>query len=103
VLQRKLGDFAVDYEINVFTDDPTRCSRLLEPHRNILDGSTSTDPDHDVVYEGDPATEDRAARSRFAALAELTSSERVVETAVPAGPADVGLAMRRDLETPRKS
>jgi small-conductance mechanosensitive channel len=38
VLQRKLGDFAVEYELNVYTDNPTGQARTYsELHRNIQD------------------------------------------------------------------
>ncbi len=56
VLQKKLGTFAVDYEINAYCDDP----RVMFPlysvlHRNILDvfneyGVQIMTP----AYEGDP-------------------------------------------------
>jgi small-conductance mechanosensitive channel len=56
VLQRKLGDFAVEYEINVHCDEPGGMLRLYtELHRNILDLFN----EHGVqimtpAYEGDP-------------------------------------------------
>jgi len=104
VLHKKLGDFAVDYEVNVFTDDASRILALYTAlHRNILDvfneyGVQIMTP----AYEGDPEQAKIVPRDQwFAAPAPLTSSERVVETAVPVGPSDVGLATRRDLEAPR--
>ena len=106
VLQRKLGDFAVDYEINAYTDDPTRILALYsELHRNILDGFNEYGIQiMTPAYEEDPQQPKVVPRDQwFAAPAPLTSSERVVETAVPVGPADVGLATRRDLEAPRSA
>jgi len=56
VLQKALGDFAVTYELNAYTDDPTGKVRLYaELHRNILDafneyGVQIMTP----AYEGDP-------------------------------------------------
>jgi small-conductance mechanosensitive channel len=56
VLQRSLGDFAVNYELNVFCDEPTAMMRLYtELHRRILDvfneyGIQIMTP----AYEGDP-------------------------------------------------
>jgi len=56
VLQRSLGDFAVNYEINVYCDEPTAMMRLYtELHRRILDvfneyGIQIMTP----AYEGDP-------------------------------------------------
>ena len=38
VLQRKLGDFCVDYELNVYSDDARVMLELYaELHRNVLD------------------------------------------------------------------
>ena len=38
VLQKGLGDFAVDYEINVYCDNPRAMGRIYtDLHRNILD------------------------------------------------------------------
>lgn len=57
VLQRKLADFAVEYELNVYTDDPGAQARTYsELHRNIQDvfneyGVQIMTP----AYEGDPA------------------------------------------------
>jgi small-conductance mechanosensitive channel len=56
VLQKKLGTFAVDYEINAYCDNPRVMFRLYTAlHRNILDAFN----EHDVqimtpAYEGDP-------------------------------------------------
>jgi small-conductance mechanosensitive channel len=56
VLQKALGDFAVTYEINVYTDQPQAGPRLYTAlHRNILDvfneyGVQIMTP----AYEGDP-------------------------------------------------
>jgi hypothetical protein len=56
VLQRSLGDFAVNYEINAYTDEPRRIlATYSDLHRNILDvfnefGVQIMTP----AYEGDP-------------------------------------------------
>jgi hypothetical protein len=56
VLQRKLGDFAVTYELNVFCNDVTAILQLYSAlHRSILDvfneyGVQIMTP----AYEGDP-------------------------------------------------
>jgi small-conductance mechanosensitive channel len=56
VLQRGLGDFAITYEINAYTDDALAMLRLASAlHRNILDifneyGVQIMTP----AYEGDP-------------------------------------------------
>jgi len=56
VLQKSLGDFAVNYEINSYIDDPTRMHLIYtDLHRNILDvfnhyGIQIMTP----AYEGDP-------------------------------------------------
>jgi small-conductance mechanosensitive channel len=56
VLQRKLGTFAVEYELNVYCNDASlRARALSELHRNILDVFN----EHGVqimtpAYEGDP-------------------------------------------------
>ncbi len=57
VLLKSLGDFAVTYEINVYTDDPgTMARQYAELHRNVIDVFN----EHAVqimtpAYEGDPA------------------------------------------------
>ena len=106
VLHKKLGDFAVDYEINVFTEDTTRILALYTSlHRNILDvfneyGVQIMTP----AYEGDPEQPKIVPRDQwFTSPALSPSSERVVESPVPAGPVDVGLVARRDLEAPQRS
>ena len=100
VLQKKLGDFAVDYEINVFTDDTSRILALYSAlHRNILDvfneyGVQIMTP----AYEGDPEQAKIVPRDQwFTSPAVSPSAERVVESPVPAGPADIGLATQRPL------
>jgi small-conductance mechanosensitive channel len=97
VLQRKLGDFAVDYELNAYTDDPARMLRLYSAlHRNILDafneyGIQIMTP----AYEQDPAQPKIVPRDQwFTRPAAPPSSDRVVETPVPTGPADVSLGGR---------
>jgi small-conductance mechanosensitive channel len=58
VLQRRLGDFAVEYELNVYTDDATvMLNTYDELHRNVLDafneyGVQIMTP----AYEDDPET-----------------------------------------------
>jgi len=57
VLLKSLGDFAVTYELNVYTDDPrTMARQYAEIHRNVLDVFN----EHAVqimtpAYESDPA------------------------------------------------
>jgi small-conductance mechanosensitive channel len=57
VYQKELGDFAVTYEVNAYTDKPQESLRAYtELHRNILDLFN----EHGVqimtpAYEGDPA------------------------------------------------
>jgi small-conductance mechanosensitive channel len=56
VLQKSLGDFAVNYELNVYVDDPHgMATRYSELHKNVLDafneyGVQIMTP----AYEGDP-------------------------------------------------
>jgi small-conductance mechanosensitive channel len=58
VLEKKLGDFAVTYELNAYCADAQRMGILYtEMHRNILDvfneyGVQIMTP----AYEGDPST-----------------------------------------------
>jgi small-conductance mechanosensitive channel len=99
VLQRKLGDFAVDYELNAYTDDPARMLRLYSAlHRNILDGFNEYGIQiMTPAYEGDPEQPKIVPRDQwFARPAAPPSSDRVVETPVPEGPADVSLGGRAD-------
>jgi small-conductance mechanosensitive channel len=57
VLQKALGDFAVTYEINAYTDSPQQMARLYTAlHQSVLDvfneyGVQIMTP----AYEGDPA------------------------------------------------
>ena len=102
VLQRKLGDFAVDYELNAYTDDPGRMLRLYSAlHRNILDAFN----EHGIqimtpAYESDPEQPKIVPREQwFTWPAVAPSPDRAVETSVPAGPADVSLGGRGDGET----
>ena len=57
VLHKKLGDFAVTYELNVFCNDVPRMQRLYtELHRNILDVFNEYNVQiMTPAYEGDPA------------------------------------------------
>jgi small-conductance mechanosensitive channel len=100
VLHKKLGDFAVDYEINVFTDDASKILALYSAlHRNILDvfneyGVQIMTP----AYEGDPEQPKIVPRDQwFTSPAVSPSMEREVESPVPAGRADMGIATQRPL------
>jgi len=102
VQQRALGDFAVDYEINVYCDDPHSMLSLYSAlHRNILDlfneyGVQIMTP----AYEGDPDRPKVVPRDQwFASPARTDGMERVVERAVPTTPVDVGLPTRHDGES----
>jgi small-conductance mechanosensitive channel len=57
VLQKGLGDFAVTYELNVYTDDPQAMARTYaEIHRKILDVFNEYRVQiMTPAYEGDPA------------------------------------------------
>jgi small-conductance mechanosensitive channel len=88
VLHKKLGDFAVDYEINAYTDDASRILALYTAlHRNILDvfneyGVQIMTP----AYEGDPEQPKVVPREQwFTSPAAPAGAERVVETPVPRG------------------
>jgi len=67
VLQRSLGDFAVNYELNVYCDEPPTMVRLYtELHRRILDvfneyGVQIMTP----AYEGDPDQPKIVPRSQW--------------------------------------
>ena len=104
VLQRSLGDFAVNYEINAYTDEPRAIlATYSNLHRNILDvfneyGVQIMTP----AYEGDPEQAKVVPRDQwFMSPAALPTSipERVVEPPMAAPPADVSLATRRDGES----
>jgi small-conductance mechanosensitive channel len=102
VHQRALGDFAVDYEINAYCDDPHAMLSLYTAlHRNILDmfneyGVQIMTP----AYEGDPERPKIVPRERwFASPARPDGMERVVEQAIPTNPVDVGLPTRHDGES----
>jgi hypothetical protein len=58
ILQKSLGDFAVNYELNVYCDDAHAMARLYtELHRNILDVFNEYDVQiMTPAYEGDPET-----------------------------------------------
>jgi small-conductance mechanosensitive channel len=86
VLQRNLGTFAVDYEINVYTDAPDRMLPLYSAlHSNILDvfnqyGVQIMTP----AYEGDPEKPKVVAREEeFAAPARPAKAG---DGAAPAAP-----------------
>lgn len=77
VLQKELGDFAVTYEINVYTDSPLAMgAQYTELYRQILDvfnefGVQIMTPN----YEGDPSDAKLVARDQwFAAPAEAPAT-----------------------------
>jgi len=99
VLQRSLGDFAVNYEINAYTDEPRRIlGTYSDLHRNILDvfneyGVQIMTP----AYEGDPEQAKLVPRDQWymsPAAAPISPPERVVGSSAAAGPADVSRATR---------
>jgi small-conductance mechanosensitive channel len=102
VLQRSLGDFAVNYEINAYTDEPRRIlATYSDLHRNILDvfneyGVQIMTP----AYEGDPEQPKLVPRDQwFMSPAALPTREPVVDPPMAAPPADVSRATRRDGES----
>jgi small-conductance mechanosensitive channel len=101
VLQRSLGDFAVNYEINAYTDEPRRVLvTYSDLHRNILDvfneyGVQIMTP----AYEGDPEQAKVVPRDQWFTSPALPSPERGIEPPLGARPVDVSLAMRQDGET----
>ena len=102
VLQRSLGDFAVNYEINAYTDEPRRIlATYSDLHRNILDvfneyGVQIMTP----AYEGDPEQPKLVPRDQwFMSPAALPTREPVVEPPMAAPPADALQATRRDGES----
>jgi len=104
VLQRSLGDFAVNYEINAYTDEPRRIlATYSDLHRNILDVFNEFDVQiMTPAYEGDPKQAKVVPRDQWympPAVAPISPPERVVESSAPAGPADVSRATRRDGES----
>ena len=104
VLQRSLGDFAVNYEINAYTDEPRRIlGTYSDLHRNILDVFNEYEVQiMTPAYEGDPEQAKVVPRDQwFTSPAALPTAipERVVETPVAPGPANIALATRRDGET----
>ena len=102
VLQRSLGDFAVNYEINAYTNEPRRIlATYSDLHRNILDvfneyGVQIMTP----AYEGDPEQPKLVPRDQwFMSPATLPTREPVVEPPMAAPPADALQATRRDGES----
>ena len=102
MLQRSLGDFAVNYEINAYTDEPRRIlATYSDLHRNILDvfneyGVQIMTP----AYEGDPEQPKLVPRDQwFMSPAALPTREPVVEPPMAAPPADALQATRRDGES----
>jgi len=102
VLQRSLGDFAVNYEINAYTDEPRRIlATYSDLHRNILDvfneyGVQIMTP----AYEGDPEQPKLVPRDQwFMSPAALPTREPVVEPPMAAPSEDASRATRRDGES----
>jgi len=99
VLQRSLGDFAVNYEINAYTDEPRRIlGTYSDLHRNILDVSNEYGVQiMTPAYEGDPEQAKLVPRDQWymsPAAAPISPPERVVGSSAAAGPADVSRATR---------
>jgi small-conductance mechanosensitive channel len=97
VLQKKLGDFAIDYEINAYTNDPVSIGLTYHAlHGNILDVFN----EHGVqimtpAYEGDPELPKIVPRDRwYAQPARPGGLERVVEPLVAQERADTDLTTR---------
>jgi hypothetical protein len=97
VLQKKLGDFAVDYEINGYCNDTDAMGVIYHAlHGNILDvfneyGVQIMTP----AYEGDPEQPKVVPREHwYASPARPGGVERVVEPVAPRTPADVSLTPR---------
>ena len=102
VLQRSLGDFAVNYEINAYTNEPRRIlATYSDLHRNILDvfneyGVQIMTP----AYEGDPEQPKLVPRDQwFMSPAALPTREPVVEPPMAAPSEDASRATRRDGES----
>ncbi len=77
VLQKTLGTFAVDYEINAYCDNPARMFLMYTAlHRNILDVFNEYDVQiMTPAYEGDPETRKVVPREQwFAAPAEAKAT-----------------------------
>jgi small-conductance mechanosensitive channel len=97
VLQQKLGDFAVDYEINAYTQDAPRLGLVYSDlHRNILDlfneyGVQIMTP----AYEGDPDQPKVVPRAKWYA-APARPIERVVDNVASSEPGDVSMTTRTD-------
>jgi small-conductance mechanosensitive channel len=95
VLRKKLGDFAVEYEINGYCHDTDRMGLVYSAmNGNVLDvfnenGVQIMTP----AYEGDPEQLKVVPRDQWYA-APAAPGERVVEPARPAQPADVRLTPR---------
>jgi small-conductance mechanosensitive channel len=92
VLQRALGEFAVDYEINAYCAEPRAIMALYAAlHRNILDvfneyGVQIMTP----AYEGDPERPKVVPREQwFAAPAKAAALGRPADGPPPNPPADV--------------
>lgn len=101
VLQKKLGDFAVDYEINAYTSDPVNIGLTYNAlHGNILDVFN----EHNVqimtpAYEGDPEKPKVVPREHW--YESPARIERVVEGPAPGGLADVRLTTHADGDSDR--
>ena len=102
VLQKSLGDFAVNYEINAYTDEPRRLlATYSDLHRNILDvfneyGVQIMTP----AYEGDPEIPKVVPRDQwFTSPAALPTPERGVGAPAAGVPSDISVATRLAAET----
>jgi len=83
VLQKRLGDFAVTYELNAYSDQPNSMGAgYTELHRNILDmfneyGVQIMTP----AYEGDPDRPKVVPRAHWYAAPALPSDDQQIPKA----------------------
>src|SRR3982751_1178905 len=75
VLQKALGEFAVEYEINAYTGNPQAMVRLYSAlHSNILDVFNEYSVQIMVpAYEGDPEQPKLVARGKWFEAPAITS------------------------------
>jgi hypothetical protein len=90
VLQKKLGDFAVTYELNAYCVDAQRMAVLYTGmHRNILDVSNEYGVQiMTTSYEGDPETPKIVARENGFFEPARVSSPTPVALAAVGSPAE---------------
>ncbi len=84
VRQLALGDFCVDYELNIYCDDPHAMQELYtELHRNVLDAFNEQGVQiMTPAYEGDPATPKVVPRDQwYAAPARMDAPAPVAPAA----------------------